>query len=450
MKLIKAKSPAVALSLGASLGTLLLLCMGAVFPIGQWTSVSDQGIGSLAHPAIVSNVAPVTLTASNLTVNGSTNGNLNSYGDAGTKISTGTPLPVMDTNTVLALSNLLTRANSYQSSISNSTDRTSNWVYQLASYSAVQSAIQAQITNYLATQTNSGYTSSNPLWTTNGGTVSTAGTLSDATNTSYHAVVDNTGALKTTATFSGSVNTSTNMQSTLTDGTNGLVGVTSTHRLLTYTLIDPASAFTNFVIMLNTNAYWTTQTNSGGVLKVEASYASSPNVIATNAAGNYLEVAPRSGSNQVSFCAIATNLVNNVTNAGAANTVAWACTNVALHNAGDSGVLTGISITSATNQDFIVKVYSRVITAPTIGSAPNATRADKQYRFGTWATTNQAYSSGWVLDGTNYICHLGNLGATFKNTDASQNLMFVAIHLDTKTNYTASDTLFSAQYALDR
>jgi len=137
---------------------------------------------------------------------------------------------------------------------------------------------------------------------------------------------------------------------------------------------------------------------------------------------------------------VSTNILIGVTNAGVANYCAWSCTSAVLRVVGGAGIIQNISLRCATNKDWNIFIFDKVITAPTAGAAWAPTQEDLQYLVWMDATTNSLYPA-WTLAGTNYIKTMRNLGVTFQNKDASVNAHIIATYLDTKTNYTANSYL---------
>ena len=135
-----------------------------------------------------------------------------------------------------------------------------------------------------------------------------------------------------------------------------------------------------------------------------------------------------------------TNILVGVTNAGVANYCAWSCTSAVLRAVGGAGIIQNISLRCATNKDWNIFIFDKVIAAPTAGAAWAPTQEDLQYLVWTDATTNSLYPA-WMLAGTNYIKTMRNLGISFQNKDASVNAHIIATYLDTKTNYTANSYL---------
>ena len=183
----------------------------------------------------------------------------------------------------------------------------------------------------------------------------------------------------------------------------------------------------------------------------------------TNEAGEYLEVAPRASTNaitfdagvtlpafaatptvaptastnQVSFSMSQYSLGNNITDAGVVTNAAWATTNGFFHAAGGSCFVTDMIIISSTNRDYVIWIFPKIVSAPTIGSAWVPTRSVLQGMKGPYATTNTLYCSEWQIMSTNFVKRI-NLGFSMHNTDSTTNGMIVATYLDTKADVAAN------------
>lgn len=323
------------------------------------------------------------------------------------------------TNILIAATNILTQATNLITQATNLLSVATNLLSVATNQSSVATNLLGSVTNLLTavtnnqqTATNSGYTSSNPFVVSNtapGGTISLP---SGATNGQGQLIISPTNTVS--------------------------VGVTN----------DPITEI-GVTNKSGTSLYITNQ-NTTPIYAIVTNATTAPVPVVQQGT---VTVTPTAGTNQINFNVIATNVVNNITNAGVVGNVAWVATNAAFNVAGGSGALMSIDLCSATNQDYLIKVYAKVVTASTPGSATSVTRADRQYMIGMWSTGtsgNTNFSSGWFKDNTNWLCHLGNLAAPAKNADASVNIVLEASYLDTKTNYTASDTLIRTAFMNDK
>lgn len=156
-----------------------------------------------------------------------------------------------------------------------------------------------------------------------------------------------------------------------------------------------------------------------------------------------------SGTNQISFSFNAASLCNNITNDGVVGEVAWCSTNDVFTVAGGSGLLQSICLRSPTNQDLIIFGFSKVITAPTVGSTWQPGLSDQLYLVGFWDTTNTMWRA-WQQIGTNWVKQLDRLGVPMLNGDSSMHMMFVATHLDTKSNYTGNASYITTGFVNEK
>ena len=168
--------------------------------------------------------------------------------------------------------------------------------------------------------------------------------------------------------------------------------------------------------------------------------ANSTNMVflATNSAALPLQVQAAQSTNLVGgFAIYSTNALNVITNAPTADFAAWATTNAVFRVTSGSGFINGITLLSYTNSERNIYIFSKVITAPTIGSAWAPTMADRQYLVWNGTTTNAMYGADpWMKCDTNYVKSLKGLGIAIKNQDSSANIMIVGTYnsADSKTN----------------
>lgn len=151
-------------------------------------------------------------------------------------------------------------------------------------------------------------------------------------------------------------------------------------------------------------------------------------------------IAVFSGTNQVSWCLAGTNIGYNTTGLGTADYLAWVSTNTVFTTAGGSGVLNDITISTSTNKDVNVFVFTKRPTATlTVGSALSIGPVDMQYCVGAFATTNTALGGTWAKCGTNYVINL-SFAKAVQNKESSTELYLLATHLGTMSNFVANET----------
>lgn len=185
---------------------------------------------------------------------------------------------------------------------------------------------------------------------------------------------------------------------------------------------------------VNANVTNTPNVTVSGSVAVNVTNASLA-VTRSNSDANVTNTVAMTG-NVGGYTTFSTNWPTGATNAGVVGSVAWHITNEVFRTDGGSGILHCMTLINATNRDYVLWVFPKVVTAPTVGTAfaPSIAELTLASRV---ATSNSVYGD-WNLAGTNYVKTMSNLGIPLKNMDGSKQVHVIATYLDTKSNYTAT------------